>query len=115
MHKLGYAIMHLGRHRHGAEDITSGERMNLVIWSYSYNLRSSTANMKNHEEEAGPPDKRCVSYTHDRDFGRFRAWPEGKKSMFLGNGWCPPRGKEYPGFVPDVPDGKRPTRRAQRR
>ena len=36
-----------------------------------------------------------VSYTHDRDFGRFREWPDGKKSQFHGRGWCPPRGKEY--------------------
>ena len=36
-----------------------------------------------------------VSYTHDRDFGRYKAWPEGKKERFLGRGWCPPRGKEY--------------------
>merc|ERR1719316_2204448 len=28
-------------HRHCAEDITSGERTNLVVWSYSYNLRTS--------------------------------------------------------------------------
>merc|ERR1719394_1606920 len=31
MHKLGFAVLHKGRHRHGAEDITSGERMNLVV------------------------------------------------------------------------------------
>lgn len=36
-----------------------------------------------------------VSYTHDRDFGRYKAWPPGKKERFMGRGWCPPRGKEY--------------------
>lgn len=36
-----------------------------------------------------------VSYTHDRDFGRYKVWPTGKKERFMGRGWCPPRGKEY--------------------
>merc|ERR1719316_1916174 len=76
MHQLGYAVLHRGRHRHGAEDITSGERMNLVVWSYSHNYRSSSASEKTHQRELQQPDARCVSYTHDRDFGRFRAWPE---------------------------------------
>eukprot|EP00930_Biecheleria_cincta_P057624 TRINITY_DN43525_c0_g1_i1.p1 TRINITY_DN43525_c0_g1~~TRINITY_DN43525_c0_g1_i1.p1 ORF type:complete len:669 (+),score=104.34 TRINITY_DN43525_c0_g1_i1:37-2043(+) len=103
-HQLGHAVLHRGRHRHGAEDIASGERMNLVVWSYSYNYRSSADSEKNHQQEERPPDERCVSYTHDRDFGKFRSWPEGKKERFLGRGWCPPRGKEYVGFVPDVSD-----------
>ncbi|CAK9053403.1 unnamed protein product [Durusdinium trenchii] len=94
-HQLGYAIIHKGRHRHGAEDITGGERMNLVVWSYSYNYRHSKESIKVHQREAAKPDERCVSYTHDRDFGRYKAWPEGKKERFLGRGWCPPRGKEY--------------------
>lgn len=111
-HQLGHAVLHRGRHRHGAEDISSGERMNLVIWSYSPSYRSSKESEKNHKKEAGPPHRRCVSYTHDRDFGRFREWPEGKKSQFHGRGWCPPRGKEYDGFVPDVPDSQLPRRAA---
>jgi hypothetical protein len=107
-HKLGYAVLHLGRHRHGAEDITSGERMNLVVWSYSHNFRSSSVSEKKHQRELRPPDRRCVSYTHDRDFGRFREWPSGKKERHLGRGWCPPRGKEYDGFKPDVEDRDMP-------
>eukprot|EP00435_Cladocopium_sp_Y103_P006982 s4231_g2.t1 len=94
-HQLGYAVMHRGRHRHGAEDITGGERMNLVVWSYSYNYRHSKESVKVHLKEASKPDERCVSYTHDRDFGRYKAWPPGKKERFMGRGWCPPRGKEY--------------------
>lgn len=107
-HELGHAVLHLGRHRHGAEDITSGERMNLIVWSYSYNYRSSTASEKKHKKEASPPDTRCVSYTHDRDFAHFRSFPPGKKERHLGRGWCPPRGKEYDGFVPDVKDSDLP-------
>jgi len=105
-HKLGYAVLHRGRHRHGAEDITSGERVNLVVWSYSHAYRSSSTSQKVHQRESRKPDTRCVSYTHDRDFGRFREFPAGKKEVQRGRGWCPPRGKEYDGFVPDVPDSE---------
>lgn len=111
-HQLGYAVMHRGRHRHGAEDITAGERMNLVVWSYSYNYRHSKESVKVHQKEASKPDERCVSYTHDRDFGRYKVWPTGKKERFMGRGWCPPRGKEYDGFVPDVSDDQLPRRSA---
>mmetsp|Transcript_111017 Transcript_111017/g.313063 ORF Transcript_111017/g.313063 Transcript_111017/m.313063 type:complete len:519 (-) Transcript_111017:60-1616(-) len=109
-HRLGHAVMHSGRHRHGAEDITEGERMNLVVWSYSYNFRQSAASRKKHKREIGPPDKRCVSYTHDRDYGRFKDYPPGKRDMFLGRGWCPQKGKEYKGFVPDAPESSAPKR-----
>jgi len=34
-HSKGVAIMHLGRHIHGAVDIKEGERVNLVIWCRS--------------------------------------------------------------------------------
>lgn len=103
-HRLGYAVMHSGRHRHGAEDITTGERMNLVVWSYSYNFRGSAASKKKHKRERAPPDARCVSYTHDRDFGRFKEYPPGKRQQFFGRGWCPQKGKEYAGFVPETPE-----------
>lgn len=103
-HKVGHAVMHSGRHRHGAEDITGGERMNLIVWSYSYNFRMSAASKKKHKREQAPPHSRCLSYTHDRDFGRFREFPPGKRERFFGRGWCPQRGKEYSGFVPDVPE-----------
>jgi hypothetical protein len=41
-----------------------------------------------------------VSYTHDRDYGKFKPYPAGKEG-FQQRGWCPPRGTEYPGFEPD--------------
>eukprot|EP00440_Ansanella_granifera_P032969 gb/GFBE01035763.1/.p1 GENE.gb/GFBE01035763.1/~~gb/GFBE01035763.1/.p1 ORF type:complete len:282 (+),score=56.65 gb/GFBE01035763.1/:1-846(+) len=106
-HKLGHAVMHSGRHRHGAEDITGGERMNLIVWSYSYNFRQSAASKKKHKREKSPPDLRCLSYTHDRDYGHFKEYPPGKKSQYFGRGWCPQKGKEYPGFVPETPSGGR--------
>ncbi|KAH8047713.1 procollagen-lysine 5-dioxygenase [Aureococcus anophagefferens] len=49
--------------------------------------------------EASPPDVVCVSYQHDRDSGRFRPYPDAAaEGAFRGRSWCPPRGKEYPGF-----------------
>ena len=34
-HMLGRAILHRGRHRHGAHPVTSGERYNLILWCSS--------------------------------------------------------------------------------
>jgi hypothetical protein len=31
-HVPGHAILHAGRHRHGAKAITSGQRTNLILW-----------------------------------------------------------------------------------
>lgn len=31
-HKVGVALLHIGKHRHGATKIKSGERHNLIIW-----------------------------------------------------------------------------------
>ena len=34
-HVPGRAVMHLGRQRHGADSIASGERLNLILWARS--------------------------------------------------------------------------------
>jgi len=39
-HKLGAGILHIGKHRHGALKIKSGERYNLILWCRSSKLRS---------------------------------------------------------------------------
>eukprot|EP00958_Prasinococcus_capsulatus_P030421 scaffold8103_cov403-Prasinococcus_capsulatus_cf.AAC.9 len=44
-HVKGRALVHLGRHRHGADDIISGERMNLIVWNHSATFRSSTSSV----------------------------------------------------------------------
>lgn len=31
-HKVGQAIIHIGKHRHAALPITAGERSNLILW-----------------------------------------------------------------------------------
>lgn len=38
-HVAGRAIMHAGRHRHGAKPITSGHRCNLIMWCRSSEFR----------------------------------------------------------------------------
>ncbi|GAX61988.1 permease of the major facilitator superfamily [Candidatus Scalindua japonica] len=39
-HKIGRALLHRGLHRHGANDITSGERYNLILWCRSNQYRT---------------------------------------------------------------------------
>lgn len=97
-HQVGRAILHLGRHRHGADDISDGERLNLIVWNHAYNWRKSRGDDKDPKSrEKAPPDPECLSYTHDRDYGRFKRYPPGKEDH-RGKGWCPPAGQEYPGF-----------------
>merc|ERR1712194_212468 len=102
-HRKGTCLMHLGMRRHGADDITSGERLNLILWSQSSTYRLSSEHKKPaYSQETAPPAPVCVSYTHDRDFGAFKAYPKGKEA-FQGRGWCPPRSAEYEGFEEDLP------------
>jgi len=39
-HQPGKAVLHVGKHRHGANAILSGERYNLIVWFRSMTLRS---------------------------------------------------------------------------
>mmetsp|Transcript_62000 Transcript_62000/g.134411 ORF Transcript_62000/g.134411 Transcript_62000/m.134411 type:complete len:566 (-) Transcript_62000:110-1807(-) len=101
-HVKGTCVCHLGRKRHGADDISEGERLNLILWNHSSAYRQS--NDYKHPEyktEQGPPDQVCVSYTHDRDYGIFKEYPMGKEK-FKGRGWCPPKPFEYPDFKADA-------------
>ena len=40
-HVLGRAVLHRGAHRHGADQIASGERVSLIMWSTSSTFRLS--------------------------------------------------------------------------
>ena len=44
-HKVGACVVHLGARRHGADHITSGERLNLVIWNHGLAWRESDGAM----------------------------------------------------------------------
>jgi hypothetical protein len=54
----GSCVVHLGEKRHGADDITSGERRNLIIWNTSEeiitdfppNCHSVTTKFQPHDE-----------------------------------------------------------------
>ena len=81
-HVLGRAIMHLGHHRHGADDIITGERYNLIMWNKSSTYRASRAFMSKYQtppDSRGPPDLVCLSYTHDKDYEDYKEYPPGKR------------------------------------
>ena len=73
-HVKGRAVMHLGAHRHGADDLSSGERYNLIMWckSSSHRLTADFATKYQRAPDSdstrGPPDLVCLSYTHDDDY-----------------------------------------------
>jgi len=94
-HVKGDCVVHLGRRRHGADDITSGERLNLIIWNHNLVFRNSKAYLelqqqKRYEREAGPPDIECLSYTHDRDYLQYKEKPAAHAKMTR-RPWCPPK------------------------
>jgi len=100
-HVKGSCVFHLGRKRHGADDISRGERLNLILWNHSSSYRQSDDYIvPPYKKEEGPPDEVCVSYTHDRDYGNYKDYPVGKE-QFKGRGWCPRQTFEYTGFKPD--------------
>eukprot|EP00746_Dinoflagellata_sp_MGD_P034637 gnl/MRDRNA2_/MRDRNA2_182728_c0_seq1.p1 gnl/MRDRNA2_/MRDRNA2_182728_c0~~gnl/MRDRNA2_/MRDRNA2_182728_c0_seq1.p1 ORF type:complete len:390 (-),score=51.32 gnl/MRDRNA2_/MRDRNA2_182728_c0_seq1:84-1253(-) len=100
-HVKGRCVVHLGRHRHGAEEISQGERLNLIIWNGSRAWRAANPfeNIK-YEKEDGPPDPVCVSALHDRDFGMFKAYTE-DQMRHRNSGSFPYENCAYTGFVPD--------------
>lgn len=93
-HKRGDCVVHLGRRRHGADDITSGERLNLIIWTHNLAYRSSRTYLdlqqqKKYEKESGAPSLECLSYTHDRDYLKYKEKPAMHAKMTR-RAWCPP-------------------------
>tara|TARA_B110000208_G_C11681808_1_gene399058 strand:+ start:175 stop:900 length:726 start_codon:yes stop_codon:yes gene_type:complete len=73
-HQIGQAVLHLGKHRHGADNITSGERLNLIVWARNSTFRGAAAFGHVHgngfpkQKEIGQPDQLCLSKTNDRDY-----------------------------------------------
>lgn len=71
-HRVGRAIIHLGSHRHGADNIVSGERYSLIMWStgtYRETPEYKAMHSRNLHGTDGEPDRICLSYTHDPDYG----------------------------------------------
>jgi len=98
-HVVGRGLLHLGRRRHGSDDLTEGRRLNLVMWNYNRGYRQSEAYFRrSYRAESRPPDAECVSYTHDRDYEQIRgAYPRGQEHN-AAKAWCPPPLARYPGF-----------------
>jgi len=74
-HAKGQAVVHLGRHRHGADDISSGERLNLIVWARNTAFRAAAAfghipadGYPREKEDAGGVHRLCLSRANDRDF-----------------------------------------------
>ena len=104
-HVVGRAVLHLGNRRHGADDIESGVRSNLIVWNHNWQWRDKPEYKERrqfhvYQAEQGPPDPTCLSYTHDRDYLAYKdktSLPPSQRDRTF-QGWCPPRGKEYDGF-----------------
>ncbi|GMH91664.1 hypothetical protein TrST_g13831 [Triparma strigata] len=73
-HSLGRAVLHLGRHRHGADDIASGERVNLIVWARSSAFRAAAAYGHVPPDgypkipESGEVHQVCLSKANDADY-----------------------------------------------
>lgn len=53
-HVPGTGLIHMGKHRHGAKDITAGKRSNLIVWFRSEKERK--------KEVTYYEDKTCPSW-----------------------------------------------------
>merc|ERR1712144_190975 len=95
-HKPGRCVVHLGRKRHGADNIASGERNNLIIWCTNDVFRQCDE-YRNHslyQQESGAPDLQCLSFTHDIDIEKYTEYPANMAHL-KNSGWCPPIGKAH--------------------
>ena len=93
-HKVGVAIMHLGHQRHGADDLISGERYNLIMWNKSSTHRLTRDFVQKYrlaaETGGRTPDKVCLSYTHDDDYLEASLLPTLDHICQLPNSLSPP-------------------------
>ena len=101
IHVKGRCVAHAGTRRHGADNISDGERVNLIVWNKSRFYRRSkkyelTRMQRHYRKEDGKPDAVCLSYTHDRDYSHFKSLP----AEFVPHRppWCPPKHAEYAGY-----------------
>eukprot|EP00617_Octactis_speculum_P007109 CAMPEP_0185775072 /NCGR_PEP_ID=MMETSP1174-20130828/81139_1 /TAXON_ID=35687 /ORGANISM="Dictyocha speculum, Strain CCMP1381" /LENGTH=366 /DNA_ID=CAMNT_0028462541 /DNA_START=369 /DNA_END=1469 /DNA_ORIENTATION=+ len=94
IHSIGRCVVHLGRQRHGADDIGEGTRVNLIMWNKSTAFRRKMQlRPQAYEREGRLPSMECLSFTHDRDYYMYKQKPVRRQGA--GAGWCPPRGKEF--------------------
>eukprot|EP00911_Craspedida_sp_UC1_P000947 UC1_evm10s708 len=75
-HERGRAILHAGLHTHGALPLVEGVRHNLILWARSSSFRTSEAfhtRFRSPTLNEFPPDRVCLSRTHDRDYDQWAA------------------------------------------
>ena len=53
-HVKGRGLLHLGHQRHGADDIVSGERFNLIMWNKSSSYRTTRHFMSKYNQVRAP-------------------------------------------------------------
>ena len=96
-HEFGRCVVHSGRKRHGAKDIASGIRENLIVWNRSVRFRDSRSyTHPPYVKEGSAPDAECLSWTHDRDYGKYLQYPAGKEHH-AETAWCPPSHARHDG------------------
>lgn len=108
-HVKGRAVMHLGAQRHGADEISKGERNNLIIWNWNSAYRAAGGNRaRGFVPEDGEPDPQCLSWTHDRDYAAYKPLPStAALRTNAERAWCPPRQACYDGMADVVAEAKR--------
>lgn len=58
---IGSAVLHLGRHVHGAEPIVQGERVNLIVWNRNSAWRAGQGDaLAGNAQDLLPADSRCL-------------------------------------------------------
>eukprot|EP00802_Teleaulax_amphioxeia_P007501 Tamp_07507.p1 GENE.Tamp_07507~~Tamp_07507.p1 ORF type:complete len:135 (-),score=20.53 Tamp_07507:540-944(-) len=77
-HVKGRCVVHSGKRRHGALNVTTGERSSLIMWTKSSSFRQTDVYKERWgrlavvHKETEQPDRICLSYTHDSDFFSLR-------------------------------------------
>lgn len=69
-HRVGRAVFHAGVHRHGANRLESGVRLNLIVWARSAQFRTAPgfAERRRRRGDEAAPDIVCLSRKHDEDY-----------------------------------------------
>merc|ERR1712227_1182049 len=76
-HRKGRCVVHAGKRRHGALEIQKGDRSSLIMWTKSEGFQQTPEYRTKLKRvaELGVPDRICLSYTHDQDYGRLMSSP----------------------------------------
>ncbi|KAK7248893.1 procollagen-lysine 5-dioxygenase [Aureococcus anophagefferens] len=102
-HRVGTCVCHLGSKRHGADDITRGERLNLIVWNHGLAFASPGAGAAAPEElrEGGGRAGPALRVLHARPrLRQVQALPGGQGGLPAAR-LVPAQRDRVPGFEPD--------------